>query len=581
MASRDLEAPKKSSSPGTASDFNIVDLAAGVSKGLPKATPQVPLACALVTILLVIIAVIVVPSSTVFVTNAHETVELNAQVILEVTASKVYNDIVNLLNSSHTAAYSMGKRPSTTAVIQAALAGASLEQQVLSNDDCSYRRQNPPFVVQVAMDKWAIPINLTGLTPYGPFETSSVYTYDFMDSFTVAAGDISYYHHVLTDQGVLFPAWAQSVIWGLLGVNDTSAKDLFGSADPLQRSYWIYNPLDGYFNATHDVKYQYMQGANPGKESDRKWGVVNLSGALFGSVVTNIYAGASTTVPTHNCQAGGAISTSIDPFLTKAVPSTNGLIFLFDTVGSYDSTPAYTAGPMIASSVDGSVISPQTLTATGGTTATRYTVLSSPSSRVSEIGAFLAAKNPLLTFTGLNTYKTKLGGEWWYIATQDLHPDTAGAVWQIVFAFPRSDFFVGIDRSITKSVILIACLSIAGLLGILAFSYLITLPLTTLGVRMGEVTKMKFSSLEGKVLSNRNYIGEIASLENTFQTMVQAFAGGIKKNASMLRPPESYSEHSYGHGKSTTKTGISAVTSANSAVGSTNKALMDDSKQSN
>ncbi|KAJ3006815.1 hypothetical protein HKX48_009456 [Thoreauomyces humboldtii] len=266
-----------------------------------------------------------------------------------------------------------------------------------------------------------------------------------------------------------------------------------------------------------------MLGANPAKETDRKWGVFNLnSGTLFGSVITNIYAGTSTTVPTHNCQAGGAISTSIDPFFAKAVPSANEMIFLFDTVGFSDSTPAYSPGPMIASSVDGSVISPTYTDATGATFATRYTVLSSPSTRVAQIGVFLAKQNPLLTFTGLNIYKTKIGGEWWYIATQDLHPDTAGTVWQIVFAFPRSGFFAGIDRSITKSVILITCLSVAGLLGALAFSYLITLPLKTLGIRMGEVTKMKFSSLEGNVLSNRNLIGEIASLENTFQIMVQA-----------------------------------------------------------
>ncbi|KAJ3276695.1 hypothetical protein HK104_003637 [Borealophlyctis nickersoniae] len=123
-------------------------------------------------------------------------------------------------------------------------------------------------------------------------------------------------------------------------------------------------------------------------------------------------------------------------------------------------------------------------------------------------------------------------GRYWYIGTSELRPDYLN-VWQVVVAVPREDFG-GIDKSINKSIIIIAVLSTVGLMLIGAVSFGLTMPLKTLGKRMSEVTQMKFSALEQGRLNRRSIIKEIANLEDTFHTMVKAFASGIRKNADLV-----------------------------------------------
>ncbi|KAJ3282292.1 hypothetical protein HK104_010972 [Borealophlyctis nickersoniae] len=124
-------------------------------------------------------------------------------------------------------------------------------------------------------------------------------------------------------------------------------------------------------------------------------------------------------------------------------------------------------------------------------------------------------------------------GRDWYIGTRELRPDYLN-VWQVVVAVPREDLFGGIDKSINRSIIIIAVLSVVGLVLIGAVSFGLTLPLKTLGIRMSEVTQMKFSSLEQGRLNRRSIIKEIANLEDTFHIMVKAFASGIRKNADLV-----------------------------------------------
>ncbi|KAI8816943.1 uncharacterized protein EV422DRAFT_266456 [Fimicolochytrium jonesii] len=162
-----------------------------------------------------------------------------------------------------------------------------------------------------------------------------------------------------------------------------------------------------------------------------------------------------------------------------------------------------------------------------------------PVPAVDHIGKFIQSRYPVLSDmpTDVLEFKANLGGEDWYIATKPLHLGpgsvSAGSRWQLVIAFPRSDFFYRIDQSIRNSIIVIAVCSTVGLLAAAAVSFVITVPLQRLAHRMTEVTNLKFSALENGKLQARSLLREIGSLENTFAVMVRAFAAGIRKNSEM------------------------------------------------
>ncbi|KAI8905725.1 hypothetical protein DFJ77DRAFT_208480 [Powellomyces hirtus] len=367
----------------------------------------------------------------------------------------------------------------------------------------------------------ANPITCTYYTP-------GLYTFDFMDTTTLADGGITYWKHFVDANGKLLPADVQEALFdAILATNNTGYITYFAGPDPTVKSKYIYESPN-FYDPFQDPNYMYMQGPTSGKEIDRRWNVGLLGSSLYGSVTRNAYDTPYHPKPSHNCQAGGSVTTSLNPFLQANVPSENGVVFLFDTSPQNDTTPKLAPGPMIASSVPGSDIS-------SGYPAKRYAVTSSPSPIVAQVGKFLVSQYSDLRMSGLQTFKTKFDdGKYYYVATMRVTPDTNGAVWQLVVAFPRDDFFKAIDSSINKSIVVIASLSVAGLLLVLCMSFAFTIPLRKLSLRMGEVTQMKFSSLQNGGLEARSLIKEISNLEDTFHIMVQAFASGIKKNQSIV-----------------------------------------------
>ncbi|KAI8821782.1 uncharacterized protein EV422DRAFT_431520 [Fimicolochytrium jonesii] len=371
--------------PATGSDFNPAALAAHLGGGSTKSHTNAPLWCILIVGQLAILAVIIVPSSTLFVTNAYSTVEQNADVILDLTISKSLNEISATLNTSYIVAHNFGKRPSTTAVILNALAGASLEEQVTLKQDWPRELANtlvdhaniatiacfgnggptPPFVVQVAMDKWEFPITPASIGTTYPtipadYYSRRFFTYDFMDSRTpavtssrfpgeVAPGNQVYYMHNLDAKATLFSPTLQAALQNSSVIN-AKFQYYFQSPDPAFPQLWAYPPGLPY-NYSADPGYQYMQAAS--REGARKWTVNGLSNTLYGTVMTNLYAfnGSQASIPSHMCEAGGSIADSLNPLLEASVPSDNGLIFVFDTTPAAETVPPLKPGPLIASSV--------------------------------------------------------------------------------------------------------------------------------------------------------------------------------------------------------------------------------------
>ncbi|RKO89659.1 hypothetical protein BDK51DRAFT_33547, partial [Blyttiomyces helicus] len=275
--------------------------------------------------------------------------------------------------------------------------------------------------------------------------------------------------------------------------------------------------------------FQRMTAPNPAPAFDGMWHIVMLPGttALYWqvtSLMSPTYYGVmfysnpfTPDTPTHVCQTASLADVTITPYLEASLPSPNSVIAFFDAK----------TGQMFSSSVVGSLKMPDNT----GT----WTLETAPNITLSQLGKFLLSQFGTYASITENytTTATLSDGKQWYIGASPIIPDNYNS-WLIVVAFPRSDFFAQIDESITKSSILIGILSAFGALTTALFAWLFARPLNTLTVSIGLLTQMKFSQLEDGQLEHRSIIMEIGSLENSFATMVKAFAVGLKKNAQLV-----------------------------------------------
>ncbi|KAI8912911.1 hypothetical protein DFJ77DRAFT_61115 [Powellomyces hirtus] len=369
------------------------------------------------------------------------------------------------------------------------------------------------------------------------------FTWDWMN----ANNDNYEFHNATDHRGIpLTPAQKDILMSGYDAHNNTKpGTPHFVQWLTVISDYWVWFPFDsrpgstterggwgkGRYNSTIDETYAYMQGSNPAPEGHEFWSYSPIGDTIQGYVGVNIYSNPLTpTIPSHLCQAGGAFKNSLDPYLRQSVPSENGIVLLIDSA-KMNRDKTYHPGYIIATSVVGAN--------TDGLRPyndTMFGLDTSPSPTVREVGSILRSRYPSLNMTGLQTFSAPVPStaQQWHIATLSLNPDRANHTWQIVVAFPHSDYFSTIDKSIRDAVLIIVVLTVVALVAITAMSVAVTVPLSGIAKRMDEVTSMKFSSIESGVLDRRSYVREIASLENTFQIMVQAFAAAIRKNADLI-----------------------------------------------
>ncbi|KAJ3210809.1 hypothetical protein HDU67_004993 [Dinochytrium kinnereticum] len=121
-------------------------------------------------------------------------------------------------------------------------------------------------------------------------------------------------------------------------------------------------------------------------------------------------------------------------------------------------------------------------------------------------------------------------GQTWFINTRYLAQPSN---WMIIVAVPRSDFFGETDRASRKAIILASTVAAAGVIIAAVAAFLLMRPLYKLSKAMEMLTNLDFSALEGNILRERSFVGEVRNLQITFSTMCKAFASGIRRNRAL------------------------------------------------
>ncbi|KAI8906971.1 hypothetical protein DFJ77DRAFT_183693 [Powellomyces hirtus] len=545
---------------GSGADYKPADLATEAKDG--DAPPQkwyqklsMPLWALQSFIITGILAVVVVPSSTIFITNAYANVEDSAQTMATLTLNSAKEGLRSTTDGYRNIALNFGLRTTTLAVVKTALQPRNLTLTPLVGSDflkdfirLTYDNLDVSTITCVAntgppasppggnvifgVGKWTIesekPVfdgpngglkDLEGLLPWGAY-----WTWNHME----ATDKNFYFKNSVNEKGELLPDKAVKIFrqgyeQDFLNpaknitnyVKTARVSTLFGGG-------WTYKGAPGAYNASADPVYLEMVSNNPRAEGKSIWVYSNVYGAILGMSSVNIYG--NSTTPTHQCSVGGLMFISLEPYIRRLLPSPSSVVFLFDAVGTAPGVkPSFKPGTIIASSIQNAAVNQDRILA-GVPGAGLYTIEETWHPTISQIGRYLMAKYPSLAdLVGPKIIKARLGdGVDWYIAAEQISIDDAGNKWTMVIAFPRHDFYSAIDKSISKSIIVICCLSFAALVFTVAGSIAFTMPLRILGAYMAEVTQMKFKCLEGGQIDKRSFVREIASLEAAFAIMVKA-----------------------------------------------------------
>ncbi|KAJ3081103.1 hypothetical protein HK102_002583, partial [Quaeritorhiza haematococci] len=98
-------------------------------------------------------------------------------------------------------------------------------------------------------------------------------------------------------------------------------------------------------------------------------------------------------------------------------------------------------------------------------------------------------------------------------------------------------FFGDIDRANKDAIIVVVVVTLGVVLIIGGVMWWIVTPLSILAQAMKRLTVFGFAALqEGKLLDVRSFVAEISYIQETFGTMVRAFAGGIRTNKLLVNP---------------------------------------------
>ncbi|KAJ3110469.1 hypothetical protein HDU96_006600 [Phlyctochytrium bullatum] len=111
--------------------------------------------------------------------------------------------------------------------------------------------------------------------------------------------------------------------------------------------------------------------------------------------------------------------------------------------------------------------------------------------------------------------------------------DEKGLKWLVMVIIPSNDFLASIKRSITRTIVSVSCICLAGVSLAILLSWGITAPLNKLVKAMVEATSFDFSALGEGYLSHRSHVREIGLLQGVFNEMLVNFANAIRVNKSL------------------------------------------------
>ncbi|KAI8809172.1 hypothetical protein BJ742DRAFT_805294 [Cladochytrium replicatum] len=198
-------------------------------------------------------------------------------------------------------------------------------------------------------------------------------------------------------------------------------------------------------------------------------------------------------------------------------PSVNSRIFMIDTQGH-----------LLASSANGSVANAAGTDFVAATSA-NDTVIAQLSQLIK------TQTNSFTSFSSLvgALYRTTLSsGDQWTYSVAPLTVASTSPLY-LIAAIPRRDYFASIDDAQRSSIIVTSVFGIASMVIVVLAIIGITFPVRKLTAEMAKVANFDFSMLERGFFVENSLFSEIRNMQSTFNTLVKAFAGAIKRNKAM------------------------------------------------
>ncbi|KAJ3185806.1 hypothetical protein HDU85_001174 [Gaertneriomyces sp. JEL0708] len=314
---------------------------------------------------------------------------------------------------------------------------------------------------------------------------------------------------------------AQKPSWPLLlpGFANFPTRDATKGANPVE-SYPF--AVETESSIANSPVYELLTTAEPVRGV--QWAVSMYLGVMQLSPAFAVYDYVDPDKALYACGFSFNVEQALTPLMKTLRPTTNSKIFLMERATGY----------LIASDTPGSTY--ETLDALLNQYK-RFQPHQSTDAETAAVGTALrdyfdGYSNIPSSTTEITRFEQKINSKKWIINLESVAADPSE--WILVVAMPRADFFGNVDKTRKTSVGIAAGIGVLGAVLSAILSFIVLRPLARLAHSMKQLTKFDFSSLEGGALDARSHILEIRKLQQTFSTMVNAFAAGIRKNKALV-----------------------------------------------
>ncbi|KAJ3318257.1 hypothetical protein HDU76_000881 [Blyttiomyces sp. JEL0837] len=474
---------------------NIQDLAKTVTKGSEKGHGlKVPVIVVLIALLLVAVGAITIPLGAIIATNASNVVDdMTHQVISGVMAQCV-NSVKDFLESFAALVHASGENAALDDVFKYHYMDYSISMPNITSVMVHTTWQNEYIT---AMTCTTYP-NHTGLVPLG--------------SHVPNMTSVGILKEPCNKIGLPYDGLCALRIWH----DYTTAKSVYAALIDTNTVKDLTPP----FNAQPDnsdnlmVFYPRFLELNMQPNFMTDWITGGFSGWMH--IYQYIYVPNATRVKetARMCRGYLFMESSLESFFNTVRPTNDSIVFMIDD-----------ANRMIVSTVNGTVSPNDTY---------RYTPTEVPNPIIRGASKSLQSQyGTLSNLPNTTSQMLNIAGDTWIVNTATMYTPHSGQPYQIFLCVLRSDYYGASEAAFKKALIIAIVLTVVGLIFVVGLGYFAVRPLQSLVVSMQTLTHFDFSVLENGDLTNRSLIKEIYQVENTFITMVKAFAAAIRNNKEL------------------------------------------------
>ncbi|KAJ3121411.1 hypothetical protein HK098_003672 [Nowakowskiella sp. JEL0407] len=248
-----------------------------------------------------------------------------------------------------------------------------------------------------------------------------------------------------------------------------------------------------------------------------------FSYANCGLVVKGAFGGQSP----YTCGSAFNTSRTLPAAFKKVTPSTETRIFLADLKGAIISTNLDVPNIKNESFVTPSNFDDPIIKEIGK--------LISPKGDWSEVPQMSIDATTLKANTNTKVHKEYIlqsNGARWMTVVSKVQFETPD-VFYLVVAIPRKDFFGLVDSSIQQGITVSSIFAALGIVVGLGIIVGVLLPLRKLKKNIEKVTDFDFTLLSTGGLEENSVFSEVKAVQRTFNVMVKAFAGAIRRNREL------------------------------------------------